>query len=907
MVVRLARLTLALQVALALIVCAHAVIAQVPQSPFVRFADDGTKIHIVPTQDVMSRIPTVRGVSDTGTVEGNATVYASPYGAEPLTDHGGLEMANARVQAVYWNTSIANATATSLGYATIKDQMNAFLNAFSDAVNWRDAATADYTIVQQYGSGASIAPTLGNVSAYVDAQTTTATITDAAIRTYLIGRFNAQALTPSASTLFAVFFPPGMTVNAGGSLSCNVFCGYHSYLTYNGTSIPYAVLPYLNCSGCPFTLGVSKTVADQLTVVMSHEIREAVTDPFFNGWYADSSGDEADDKCNGVHTYQMATGGFWVQPEWSNGGTVTRSGFTATYPGPGCVVPSAPTVSAPSAPTGVSATASGTSTINLSWTASSGATSYLVKRSTTSGAEVQIASGVTATTYADTSLSSGTTYYYVVTAVNSGGSSGNSSEVFATTTSVVGAPTAPSSLFVTLTTSSQVSLAWSASSGATSYVVRRGTTSGVYSTIASAVTATSYADSGLSASTQYFYVIAASNGSGTSANSAPVSVTTSAPPVTAPTAPTSLTATATNTQIDLSWTASSGATSYIVKRGTSSGTETTLASGVTSTSYSDTSLAGGTYYYVVAAVNSVGTSGNSNEAPATVVVRAKLVDYDGDSKSDFAVYRPSAGAWFILRSSTNFVSGSGYNWGQSTDSPVAGDFDGDGKTDIAVYRGSTGEWFILKSSTGFTSGVGYQWGTVGDVPVPGDYDGDGKTDLAVYRPSRGEWFVKTLSSNYTAGAGYQWGAVGDVAVPGDYDGDRKTDLAVFRPTTGEWFYKTSSSNYTTAAGYKWGAAGDTPVTGDFDGDGKTDLAVYRPSTGAWFLLTSSSNFTAGSGYTWGAVGDVPVVGDYDGDGKADIAVYRPTTGSWFFLKSSTNFVSGAGYSWGAVGDIPIPR
>jgi hypothetical protein len=56
-------------------------------------------------------------------------------------------------------------------------------------------------------------------------------------------------------------------------------------------------------------------------------------------------------------------------------------------------------------------------------------------------------------------------------------------------------------------------------------------------------------------------------------------------------------------------------------------------------------------------------------------------------------------------------------WGVSTDVPVPGDYDGDGKTDLAVFRPSTGQWFILKSSTNYTSWDSYQWRASTDIPV----------------------------------------------------------------------------------------------------------------------------------------------------------------------------------------------
>jgi hypothetical protein len=69
---------------------------------------------------------------------------------------------------------------------------------------------------------------------------------------------------------------------------------------------------------------------------------------------------------------------------------------------------------------------------------------------------------------------------------------------------------------------------------------------------------------------------------------------------------------------------------------------------------------------------------------------------------------PQAPGSFLL-SSTNFTTWNVYQWGTSGDIPVTGDYDGDGKTDVAVFRPSTAIWFILLSSTNYTMWDAYQW------------------------------------------------------------------------------------------------------------------------------------------------------------------------------------------------------
>jgi rhamnogalacturonan endolyase len=311
-----------------------------------------------------------------------------------------------------------------------------------------------------------------------------------------------------------------------------------------------------------------------------------------------------------------------VNPVNASGNSPESSGVTPS---------SGLSTSAPATPTGLTVTSTNNA-VTFTWNAVSGANFYTVYRGTVVNKLGYVplftilSDTTTSPTYTDASGTLGCTYSYFVTATSAGGTSANSSNV---TGKPVPPPpaTPPANVQLTdnITSSNQsTTITWSPVSGAVGYILyRANSTNGPFNfpgNYIQSMTTTTYTDANLSANTFFAYEIVAMNAGGVSGASAVVS--------TAPSAPASLGATPGNQQILLNWPSSSGATSYTVKRGLSSGSETTHVTGITGTSYTDTNLNNGTtYYYVVVANGPGGASGNSPEASATpsIVVILGLV------------------------------------------------------------------------------------------------------------------------------------------------------------------------------------------------------------------------------------------------------------------------------------------
>jgi hypothetical protein len=274
--------------------------------------------------------------------------------------------------------------------------------------------------------------------------------------------------------------------------------------------------------------------------------------------------------------------------------------------------------------------------VALSWAAStdaSGSVSYEVHRSSTSGftpSPATLVATTSALSYTDTTAPVGTSYYAVVARDAANNPSTPSAQASATVTDVV-APTTPSGLSASVS-GSDVTVSWSPATdnvGVVGYDVYRGTTVGFtadVTTLLGSVAGTSYLDSGRPNGVTFYYRVIARDLVG-NASPASASFAVTVGDSTAPTQPGTPAATPTGSNVALSWAASIdniGVTAYEVHRSATSGfapSPATVVATTAATTYTDTAVPNGTWYYVVVAKDAAGNPSQPS-AQATVTIAA---------------------------------------------------------------------------------------------------------------------------------------------------------------------------------------------------------------------------------------------------------------------------------------------
>ena len=284
--------------------------------------------------------------------------------------------------------------------------------------------------------------------------------------------------------------------------------------------------------------------------------------------------------------------------------------------------------SAPTAPSGLTATIVSNTQIDLDWTdKSNNEDVFKIERKTGSGGTYsQVGTvGAGVVFYPDGGLTCGTTYYYRVRATNSVGDSGYSNEILNKTSACpLTPPSVPSNLQATAISSSQINLTWTDNSGnEDGFKIERktgsGGTYGQIGTVGGGVVA--YSDTGLTCGSTYYYRVRAYNTVGDSSYTSEANGVLTCP-LTVPMAPSNLQATVvSSSQINLSWTDnSSNEDGFKIERkeGVGGTYIIVFTASANASSWANTGLsANTTYYFRIYAYNSVGNSSYSNEVYST--------------------------------------------------------------------------------------------------------------------------------------------------------------------------------------------------------------------------------------------------------------------------------------------------
>jgi fibronectin type 3 domain-containing protein len=368
-------------------------------------------------------------------------------------------------------------------------------------------------------------------------------------------------------------------------------------------------------------------------------------------------------------------------------------------------------ISAPLAPTGASATASGGG-IFLNWNDSTEANlaGYNVYRGTSSTFTPSSANKVNTTglinesDFNDIFAPSGTTTFYAISAVDTTGNESGFTRVSATRTSDTTPPAAPANLSV-MGSASAITLDWdnNAESDLAGYNVSRSTSAnGTFSLLNTGglLTTSSYIDGSAADGVTYFYRVVAVDQSGNSSTPATGSGTRGT--VTVPAAPANLVASGSGaTTASLTWSPSTGATNYRVERkGPDDADFVEIAASVSTTSFGDTGLTPSTaYQYRVRAENSAGLSGYSNVGTATTSGVGQGSGYTGtaiattgsfNTITDGSAYDVTAGPGMINSTSDAFYFVS---------KEVTGDFDVKVRVDGIVGGNSQTRGGIMARAT----------------------------------------------------------------------------------------------------------------------------------------------------------------------------------------------------------------
>jgi len=608
----------------------------------------------------------------------NVTVATQPVGQFCIVTNGSGVISAANVT----NVAVSCRNITGSPPAQPSTLAATTLSEASVRVTWVDNSLDETGFYVERSTSASgpfmQVPVSANTATYTDSGLTPSTL-----YYYRVAAYNANGISPYVGTVSTMTSAPAATAPAAPS----------------GLSATAAS-----------TTSISLFWADNSDNETGFKIERATSaaGPFAQIFQADAGATSYTDAgltASTTYYYQ-------VRATNSTGDSAYTSVASATTPA---------TATVPVAPSGLTATPASTTSISLSWTDNStDETGFQIEYgpSATGPFTLITTTAANVTSYSHTGLTASTAYYYRIRATNGAGDSANTTVVSATTPAAATPPATPSGLAATAASPTSISLSWADNSNnETGFKIERGTSaSGPFAQIILVgAGSTSYSDTGLNASTTYYYQVRATNSTGDSAYTPVASATTPAT-VIIPLAPSGLTATtASATSISLSWTDNSNnETAFKIERGASTSgpfVQITTTS-ANAASFDDSGLTAlTTYYYRLRATNSAGDSSYSSVASATTSAASATVNlYPVNDNLLMMNSTNTATANTSYPSGNELAVGCGWNyWYDSLASMYIQDvLCGQSlmKFNVAALAGKTIDSATLKLTTDY-AGVGY--------------------------------------------------------------------------------------------------------------------------------------------------------------------------------------------------------
>jgi hypothetical protein len=192
-----------------------------------------------------------------------------------VTFHGGALITNVSNQNIFLGTDWT----TNHGLNVQAGQFEKFTSSLVTNRFMDGLTLAGYNVYR----GSSVKGAFDNVTLSKAFDGVSGGIMDSQIQGFIQSMITSkQVQNPNANSLYTVFVEPGVLVDDGtGATSNNAFLGYHSGFsgtnaTGGSVTIHYSVIPYANFPTAP---GFGVTILNDMTIVVSHELAEAVTDP----------------------------------------------------------------------------------------------------------------------------------------------------------------------------------------------------------------------------------------------------------------------------------------------------------------------------------------------------------------------------------------------------------------------------------------------------------------------------------------------------------------------------------------------------------------------------------------------------------------------------------------------------